>query len=87
MRLAQSILKSKFPSVNKPLKKGLWKNISPRAYFQNFTVAKKIIVQMWLAQHKYIVHTYIITLLIITKIYLKSNLIAYQPSWCQSRTV
>ena len=27
------------PSKNKPLKKGLWKNISPGAYFLNFTVA------------------------------------------------
>ena len=46
---AQSILERKFPSVlktppnispskNKPLKKGLWKNISPGAYFRNFKV-------------------------------------------------
>ena len=32
-KLAQSILKRKFPSVHKPLK-----NISPEAYFRNFTV-------------------------------------------------
>ena len=47
IRLAQSILKRKFPSVGKPLRKplqkqsrqkGPLKNISPMAYFQNFTV-------------------------------------------------
>ena len=43
MRLAQSILKRKFPSVDKPLQKltpqeGPLKNISPGAYFRNFTV-------------------------------------------------
>ena len=47
IRLAQSILKRKFPSVGKPLRKplqkqspqkGPLKNISPTAYFQNFTV-------------------------------------------------
>ena len=42
-RLAQSILKCKFPSVNKPLRiqapqKGPLENISPGAYFRNFTV-------------------------------------------------
>ena len=43
IRLVQSILKRKFPSVDKPLQKqapekGPLKNISPRAYFRNFTV-------------------------------------------------
>ena len=43
VRLAQSILKSKFHSVDKPLQKeapqkGPLKNISPEAYFRNFTV-------------------------------------------------
>ena len=43
IRLAQSILKRKFPSVDKPLRiqapqKGPLKNISPGAYFGNFTV-------------------------------------------------
>ena len=42
----------------------------------NFTVAKKIIVQMWLAQHKFVVHTCTI---LITKTRF-SNLIAYQHS-------
>ena len=41
--LAQSILKHKFPSVDKPLQKqapqkGPLKHISPEAYFRNFTV-------------------------------------------------
>ena len=41
--LAQSILKRKFPSIDKPLRieapqKGSLKNISPGAYFRNFTV-------------------------------------------------
>ena len=41
--LAQSILKHKFPSVYKPFQKkapqkGPLKNISPGAYFWNFTV-------------------------------------------------
>ena len=51
IRLAQSILTCKFPSVHKPLQKkapqkGHLKNISPRAYFRNFMVAillKKLI--------------------------------------------
>ena len=30
------MLKRKFPSVDKPLKKGPLKNISPGAYFRNF---------------------------------------------------
>ena len=43
IRLAQSILKLKFPSVHKPLQKEApqkrpLKNISPGAYFRNFTV-------------------------------------------------
>ena len=43
IRLAQSILKRNFPSVDKPLpkkapQKGPLKNISPGAYFRNFTV-------------------------------------------------
>ena len=43
IRQAQSILKRKFPSVGKPLKKeapqkGSLINISPEAYFRNFTV-------------------------------------------------
>ena len=43
IRLAQSILKRKFPSVDKPLpklapQKGPLKTISPGAYFRNFTV-------------------------------------------------
>ena len=48
MRLTQSVLKRKFPSVDKPLRikappkinpqKGPLKNISPGAYFRNFTV-------------------------------------------------
>ena len=47
IRLTQSILKRKFPSVDKPLppppecrplKKGLKMNISPGANFRNFTV-------------------------------------------------
>ena len=49
IRLAQSILKRKFPSVDKPLRiiirpskkapqKGSLKNISLEAYFRNFTV-------------------------------------------------
>ena len=38
-RLAKSILKRKFPSVHKPLTKGLWKKPRrPGAYFRNFTV-------------------------------------------------
>ena len=39
-KLAQSILKRKFPSIHKPLQKykGPLKNIRPRAYFGNFTV-------------------------------------------------
>ena len=37
-KLAQSILKRKFPSVHKPLQKGPLKKISPRTYFRNFTV-------------------------------------------------
>ena len=45
MRLAQSILKRKFPSVDKPLQKYAQeeplKNISPGAYFRNFTVLFK----------------------------------------------
>ena len=36
-KLPQSILKRKFPSVHKP-QKGPLKNISPGAYFPNFTV-------------------------------------------------
>ena len=45
IRLAQSILKRKFPSVHNPLKtyapqKGPLKNRSPGAYFRNFTVVK-----------------------------------------------
>ena len=45
IRLAQSILKRKFPSVDKPLQnsapqKSLLKNISPGAYFLNFAVSK-----------------------------------------------
>ena len=41
--LAQSILKRKFPSIDKPLRieapqKGSLKNISPGAYFRNFRV-------------------------------------------------
>ena len=48
-RLAQSILKCKFPSVDKPLQKEAplkrpLKNISPRAYFRNFTVCGPNIV-------------------------------------------
>ena len=44
IKLAQSILKRKFPSVDKPLRilasqKGPLKNISPGAYFRNSTVA------------------------------------------------
>ena len=43
-KLAQSILKRKFPSVHKPLQKqapqkGPLKDISPGAYFRNFTVS------------------------------------------------
>ena len=43
IRLAQLILKRKFPSVDKPLQKyapqkGPLKNISSGAYFRNFTV-------------------------------------------------
>ena len=43
LSLAQSILKRKFPSVDKPLQKkapqkGPLKIISPGAYFRNFTV-------------------------------------------------
>ena len=48
IRLAQSILKRKYPSVDKPLRikappkispsKGPLKNASPGAYFRNFTV-------------------------------------------------
>ena len=43
IRLAQLILKRKFPSVDKPLQKkaplkGPLKNVSPGAYFRNFTV-------------------------------------------------
>ena len=46
IRLAQSILKRKFPSVDKPLQKqapqkGPLKNISAGAYFRNFTVIQK----------------------------------------------
>ena len=45
IRLAQSILKRKFPSVDKPVQKrapqkGPLKNISPGAYIWNFTVSK-----------------------------------------------
>ena len=44
IRLAQSILKRKFPPVDKPLKKyapqkGPLKNINSGAYFRNFTVS------------------------------------------------
>ena len=39
MRLAQSILTCKFPSMDKPLdQKGPLKNITPWAYFRNFVV-------------------------------------------------
>ena len=43
IRLAQSILKRKIPSVDKPLRiqapqKGPLKNISPGAYFRYFTL-------------------------------------------------
>ena len=46
IKLAQSILKRKFPSVDKPLQKqapqkGPLKNTSPGAYFRNFTVLPK----------------------------------------------
>ena len=46
IRLAQLILKRKFPSVDKPLQKqaplkGPLKNISPGAYFRNFTVCSQ----------------------------------------------
>ena len=45
IRLAQSILKRKFPSVDRPLQnyapqKSLLKNISPGAYFLNFALSK-----------------------------------------------
>ena len=50
IRLAKSILKRKFRSVDKPLRicappkisleKGPFKNISPGAYFRNFTVTE-----------------------------------------------
>ena len=48
IRLAQLILKRKFPSIDKPLQKyapqkGPSKNISPGAYFRNFTVLLIII--------------------------------------------
>ena len=33
-KLAQSILKHKFPSVHKPLKKGLWKIEAPGLIFR-----------------------------------------------------
>ena len=43
IRMAQSVLKRKFPSEYKPLQKyapqkGPLKNISPGVYFRNFTV-------------------------------------------------
>ena len=43
VRLAQSILKHKFPCIDKPLQiyapqKGPLKSVSPGAYFRNFTV-------------------------------------------------
>ena len=46
IRLAKSVLKRKFPSVYKPLQKYVpqkrpLKNISPGAYFRNFTVYTK----------------------------------------------
>ena len=37
------------PFKNKPLKKGPLKNISPRAYFRNFTVGLKIKIWEYLA--------------------------------------
>ena len=43
IRLAQEILKRKFPSVDKPIKKGLWKN-KPWG-FRNFTVSYICCVQ------------------------------------------
>ena len=36
-KLAQSILKCKFPSIHKPLKRA-FKKYKPKAYFHNFTV-------------------------------------------------
>ena len=49
-KLAESIRKRKFPpnitpSKNKPLKKGALKNISPGAYFWNFTVFYNKIIE------------------------------------------
>ena len=38
MRLAQSIFKCKFPSVDKPLQIKAPPKISPEAYFWDFTV-------------------------------------------------
>ena len=52
IRLTQSILKCKLPSVDKPLQKlapqkGPLKNTSPGAYFRDFTVhEKKIMLEM-----------------------------------------
>ena len=55
IRLAQSILKCKFPFIDKPLwiqapseisssKRAFKKNISPGAYFQNFTVMLESVI-------------------------------------------
>ena len=46
-KLAQSILKRKFPSVHKPLQKGPLKNISRGAYFQNFMVLCSIVLLIY----------------------------------------
>ena len=61
MRLAQSILKRKFPSVDKPLKKGLWKMEAPGLFSEFYAIWRSALDTAYTINDVYQITLYLVT--------------------------